>query len=493
MDVLKPTMSVVERLAVVVLMLVGTSLPVAGQIRDLEFGASDFNAFNSLSGSQVARLADGSYAVAWQGTDQEIRLQWVRPDGSEALESGGRLLARPTSLEFPVVVAHPVSGAFVAFSTASANARVVVQSFDGNGSPRWSGDGVVALDSPGTEYQSRPRLLANADGGVFVCLSRSATSAAPAEIVCQRLDAGGRPLWAGGRGSGSSPGGTSTPSLVTDGLGGALVFWTNSYLAPSGGSKAPRLVLQGQHYSPSGNSLWGARGKQLHTTSWFDPTFQSSQQFVVSDGRGGAILAFPDWNGQGPPVSISVLAQRVNHDGTALWGKTGIVIENGPGFPTLDSLTAAPSAGAFAVIQNQDGLGNGRNQLVLHQLGSGRLLKLGQGVVLSAPGRSQSDNGSQASFDGNLLRILWSSHVLGDTYHVEVRMAVFSQSGQRLTAPDAAPLAAWGPAEGHYLGGFAFDAARNQGLAVWNTWRNIASRLTVDGEGALFSGDFDRP
>ena len=110
--------------------------------------------------------------------------------------------------------------------------------------------------------------------------------------------------------------------------------------------------------------------------------------------------------------------------------------------------------------------------------------------MLSAPGRSQSDNGSQGSFDGNLLRVLWSSHVLGDTYHVEVRMAVFSPAGQRLTAPDAAPLAAWGTAEGHYLGGFAFDAARNQGLAVWNTWRNIASRLTVFGEGGLFSGDF---
>ncbi|HEX4962523.1 MAG TPA: hypothetical protein VF173_16935 [Thermoanaerobaculia bacterium] len=485
----------VKKLAVFCLVLAGAAFPVSAQLREVDLGAlADVNGFDPLTGSAVARLADGSYAVAWQGMNQEVRIQWVKPDGSELLETGGRGIAQPTSFEFPLVAAHPVAGAFVAFSAVGDfGSRIVVQSFDGAAAPRWSGGGVAALDSPGVELQSHPQILASPDGGVFVCFVRSPTSAAPVETVCQKLSAAGKPLWSGGRILGGPPSKPSTPRLVADGQGGVLVFWTSSYLASSGGQQIPTLLLQGQRFSAAGVPLWGTNGKMVHTSSWYEPSFQFTQAFAVPDGQGGAILAFPDWKGQRAPLSLGVLAQRISRDGVLFWAN-GVTIEQGTGFPTLDSLTAAPNAEAYVIVQNQNGLGNGRNQLALHRLGSaGRLPRPYKPITLSVPGRSQSDNGSHGSFDGGRLRILWSSHVLGDAFHVEVRLAVFDKNGKRLTAPDAPPFVAWSSGEGHYSGGFAFDAKRNQGLAVWNTWRNLSQELGVIPEGALFSGNAGVP
>jgi hypothetical protein len=117
-------MNTLKRLAVFALTLLAAALPAAGDVRGLVFGPlSTEGWFDPMIGSMVARLAGGSYAVVWRGVARlQPRLQWVRPDGTEALEPGGRPLPRPMAGigDFPVVVAHPVAGAFVAFAARTA-------------------------------------------------------------------------------------------------------------------------------------------------------------------------------------------------------------------------------------------------------------------------------------------------------------------------------------------------------------------------------------
>src|SRR4051812_40175627 len=379
--------SAAKKLILPLLALLGVAHPVSGALlRDLEFGSSHtFNLFDPSIGSPVARLDDGSYAVAWLGSDQEPRLQWVRPDGSEVLEPGGRRLSASSLVGFPVVVAHPGAGAFVAFTAQTAKGwRILVQSFDAAGSPRWAGDGAPILDSPGIEYQKEPELLASADGGVFVCFGRSAVLAEPDrendQTVCQRLDPDGHPLWPGGRVAGSRPGVHLMPSLVADGRGGVLIFWTVTRSLVSDHRRFPVVSVQGQRLSPDGVRLWEPRGKLLHETAWVDQSFATSRLFAVSDGGGGAILAFDDRKGG----SYDVLAQRVDRDGTPLWG-TGVTVAAGPADQLAGSLTATPD-GAAAVVQEV--LANSQSRLLLHRLSrGGRLLRPVQGAVLSAPRR----------------------------------------------------------------------------------------------------------
>ena len=91
----------------------------------------------------VALLADGSYASAWterDGDDLDVRMQWVRPDGSVVFAGGGRTVAGAPENEFnAVVTANPAGGAFVAYSRGRLRTgrQVFVQSFDAAGNPRW--------------------------------------------------------------------------------------------------------------------------------------------------------------------------------------------------------------------------------------------------------------------------------------------------------------------------------------------------------------------
>jgi hypothetical protein len=486
-------MKTLKRLAAFALTLLAVSLPAAGEVRDLVFGSlptGDW--FDPSIGSGVARLADGSYAVVWQGmSPQEARMQWVRPDGSEVLEPGGRPLPRPTDGDFPVVAADSVAGAFVAYvARTTQGSRVVVQSFDGDASPRWAPGGVLPLDSPAREDQRSPQLLASPGGGVFVCFTRS-TDPALVTTVCQRLGADGRPLWPGGRAMGGRPGRSFAPRLVADDRGGLFVFRSSARLLTLGGHVYSSLFVEGQRFSAGGLPLWGIHGKQLHATNGIYQSFFFSRVFAVSDGQGGAILAFGNWTGKRDDPQTGVLAQRFDRDGEPRWGK-GVELASGRSIPTADSLAAAPDDGAFVVVL--DPLYNSQTRLLLYRVGpGGRLLRPAQGLVLSAPDRFQTDGNSQASFDDGRLRVLWTSHVLGNPFHVEVRIAVFDRAGRRLSAPDAGPLAPWGPGEFHYFEGFAFDPERNQGLAVWNTWRAQASFLAINAEGALFSGDVGTP
>ena len=485
--------SLAKTLILLALALLEVSHPASGALlRELDLGSDHtFNWFNPSIGSPVVRLADGSYAVVWQGPGQEPRLQWVRPDGVEILEPGGlRPFATASDGEFPVVTANPAGGAFVAFVGATAKgARVFVQSFDAAASPRWPGDGVIAVDPPERETQREPQLLTSADGGVFVCFGRSADPAPQVgqdRTVCQRLGPDGHPLWPGGRVAGSRPGFHSTPSLVADGEGGVLVFWSAGRTLTSGGQRFPLLSVEGQRLSPDGIRLWEPRGKLLHETTGDNTFFTFNRVFAVSDGGGGAILAFGDWH----KTSGDVAAQRVDRDGTLLWG-SGVTVAAGRTYQLADSLTALPD-GAAVVVQEM--LPNSQSRLLLYRLSrGGRLLRPVQGAVLSAPGRIQADSNSQGSFDGDRLRILWSSHVLGSGgLQVEIRIAVFDPAGRRLTPPDAPPLVAWGDDEARYLGGFAFDAARSQGLVVWNDWLLVttpARSVGINAQGGLFSGD----
>ena len=473
---------------------------MAAEVHEIEFASlAQYRGFGPLFGRPGARLGDGSYAVVWNEAFQDARLQWVRPDGSQILPPGGLSLGKAWYAGVPAVAAHPGGGAYVATAITGDNgSRIVVQSFDRNASPLW-GAGVVPIDSPGVEYQTYPQLLTSPDGGAFVCFLRTADSTQPSTTVCQRLGADGRALWAGGRVAEANPGSQSNPPiLLPDAANGLLVFWNvpisttttvGPLPAPPGVPQNP-ISVKGQRFAPDGSPLWGSAGKLLHRTDWWEPGFTSVRTFAVSDGHGGAILAFPHWQAQtAPPLVLSVLAQRVNGDGALLWGD-GATIATGPDYPTIDSLTATPNGSAAAVLSKW--LGNSQFQLVLFRLGPGGRLRPAQPVVLSRTDRAgQQDFGSQGSFDGDRLRILWSSRGVFESFPTEVRMAVFDGTGQRLTPPDAPPLAGGTAGKGHTFAGFLFDLRRNQGLALWTDY-SLPDFLSAPA-GGLFSGDAGVP
>ncbi|MDH4038151.1 MAG: T9SS type A sorting domain-containing protein [Candidatus Krumholzibacteria bacterium] len=100
------------------------------------------------------------------------------------------------------------------------------------------------------------------------------------------------------------------PVTVPDGAGGAIVAWGDYR---SGGSD-----IYAQRIDATGNPLWTLDGVALCTNDRVQ-----SQPTIVSDGAGGAIVAWTDYrNG----TSADLYAQRVSAAGTVLWTADGVAV-----------------------------------------------------------------------------------------------------------------------------------------------------------------------
>jgi predicted lipoprotein with Yx(FWY)xxD motif len=100
-----------------------------------------------------------------------------------------------------------------------------------------------------------------------------------------------------------------TPAIVSDGSGGSIIVWQDY--------RNGNYDIFAQRVNSSGAVQWTADGGTICTA---DSSQQQPQ--LVSDGSGGAIIAWQDFrNG-----SYDIYAQRVNSSGAVQWAANGIPI-----------------------------------------------------------------------------------------------------------------------------------------------------------------------
>ena len=105
----------------------------------------------------------------------------------------------------------------------------------------------------------------------------------------------------------SSSGDQISAGLCPDGVGGAIVVWTNQDFG------APSTALA-QRISASGTLLWGSGVPVV------DRSQGTSVVGVVSDGQGGAIVLVK---------GTAIFVQRLAPDGTRLWPAAGVTVSDG--------------------------------------------------------------------------------------------------------------------------------------------------------------------
>ncbi|MEA2561520.1 MAG: hypothetical protein QOH06_3024 [Acidobacteriota bacterium] len=447
------------------------SAAVAADIPLSNSGSSYF-----MPGHGVALLPGGGYAPVWNWTivggphsDSDVRMQWVRPDGSRAFPKGNREVASsPQVHESGAVIApHPRSGVFVAFDSGDFEVKtaVVVQRYDGAGKRLWR---VVAAVEEGRRIQTAPTLVPDAEGGVYVCFASFPVDEATGstKTLCQHLDASGRRRWPRqGLTAGGVPGQRGGPQGMTDGQGGLLVVWRNER---SPGTNLPALI-EGQHFAANGIRFWGKQGRLLHQTHMpgRGALYAAAGLRAISDGEGGALLAFDDLLSEGEP-GVDVAAQRVDRSGNPLWGPGAVVTEEA-GTQTVVDLVPGPGGGAFILVRDDQG----RAELGIHRLdGTGGIIWQ---TRLSAP--ETHDTYGFGAFDGDVLRVVWTRyHQASD--QSQVRLIVLDLNGNRLDGPDGELLA-----EGSAVLSFSYDPVRDQGFAVLSSATD-PGRVT----GVLFEG-----
>ena len=129
---------------------------------------------------------------------------------------------------------------------------------------------------------------------------------------------------------------------VADGAGGAIVTWNVSIHFPS-----PAVhEVRAQRVSSTGGILWDAAGVLLTSTWGMGCAVTCVAAPVISDGAHGAICV---WEDARVGLDTDIYAQRIDADGSLLWGAGGLPISTASNRQSAPRIVADGHGGAIIV------------------------------------------------------------------------------------------------------------------------------------------------
>jgi hypothetical protein len=231
--------------------------------------------------------------------------------------SGAPLCAAAGDQTTPRVISDGAGGMIVVWHdnrVAGAN-DIYAQRVNAAGVALWTANGVAICTAAGN--QNIYPLVSDRAGGAIIAWTD--TRSGIADIYVQRVDAAGSVRWAGnGVALCTATGSQLSPALEADGIGGAIVAWTDQ--------RAAYDNVYIQRVNASGAAQWTTNGIPVYSTT---KAYQGMAQ-VVSDGAGGAVIAWGETrDGNG------IYAQRLNASGAPLWRSDGVALADGRNAPIL--------------------------------------------------------------------------------------------------------------------------------------------------------------
>ncbi len=171
--------------------------------------------------------------------------------------------------------------------------------------PQWSTDPNNNLI---VGYGQDPKICSDSAGGCYITYTYE-TTWYPQKLALERLDRYGYKPWGTLKQILGELPEQWQAEIVEDEEGGIIVsYQDNEWIPPSYYNSKVRV----QKVDSVGNFLWGQTGVRVSLE-----TVNHSGQHLVSDGDGGCIIIWGDWDG---PVRIN----RINRLGQRVWGETGI-------------------------------------------------------------------------------------------------------------------------------------------------------------------------
>jgi FlgD Ig-like domain len=160
------------------------------------------------------------------------------------------------------------------------------------------------------------------------------------DVYAQRVSAAGVPLWAAnGVLLCNATGDQINPAITSDGAGGAIISW--------GDARSGTYDIYAQHINSLGALQWGATGAAVCTFAANQVTSQ-----IVSDGAGGAIIV---WGDSRPGATQDIYAQRVNFAGAAQWTANGVAVCNAANDQGAARIVSDGAGGAIIAWQDLRG------------------------------------------------------------------------------------------------------------------------------------------
>jgi hypothetical protein len=198
---------------------------------------------------------------------------------------------------------------------------LLAQRVDAGGLTLWgSGKQSVVLASTGA-VERAPALVPDGKGGVYVLFERHGLDEADAldsDLAGQHIGPDGALLWADGTQEGlplaTGPGLVSGVVAAADGVGGLIVVFE---LEPTGGPNPGSHELWAQRIAPYGAPQWGSDGRPIAVAA---AKGSVSAAALLPDGAGGALIVFREEVVEGELAGdFDLMAQRIDTDGSLPW------------------------------------------------------------------------------------------------------------------------------------------------------------------------------
>ncbi len=262
----------------------------------------------------------GGVYIAWTDrrntTDYDVYAQRLTGSGT-ALWAGNGVLVCGASYDQlrPFTTRDGLGGVILTWSDGrnATDFDIYAERLSRAGTSSWypSGVGVCTVGLS----QTNPVILSDGSTGAIIAWEdyRSGTR----DVVIQRMNGSGVPLWtANGVGLCTAPGDQSDIALVSDGLGGAIVSWTDSRYGTHSDLYAARIDHAGvPAWSANGVIVSGAAHNQIGIDA-------------VSDGESGAVLVWGDYRSG---TSFDIYAGRIDRMGYLGDARPSIVSVNDVG------------------------------------------------------------------------------------------------------------------------------------------------------------------
>jgi hypothetical protein len=278
-------------------------------------------------GDNRNKVIQDEWDIYGQRLDADGVAQWT--DGGEEIctSFGSQWLA--------ALVSDGLGGAVIAWEDWSSGTAsdLYLQRIGQDGAKMWGTEGVLVSDIAGS--QELPSLLADGTGGTIVVYQEGHVDW---NIYAQRIGPDGQILWqAGGVPVCTAVEGQYDPEMTGDGAGGAVIAW-NDYRRGDF-----RNDLYAQRINASGAIQWTVNGVAVCTAA-------ENQEYpvLVSDGTGGAIIAWGDWRNF-MTSEEDIYMQRIDGSGAGQWQLNGVPVCTADNYQWYQQIVSDDAGGAIIV------------------------------------------------------------------------------------------------------------------------------------------------
>lgn len=202
----------------------------------------------------------------------------------------------------PKIVSDGSGGAIIVWTDyrniSTSHFDIYAQRISAAGVVGWTANGVAVTRA--SNEQGDPQLINDGSGGAVVTW-HDYRGGVNFDIYAQHISTDGTLQWTtDGVGICTITSDQSSPVIVSDGSGGAIVTWEDYR------HNFPFRDIYAQRISSAGGVQWTTNGVAVSTATNSQETPQ-----IIGDGSGGAIIAWVDHRGG----MVDIYAQRVNRNG----------------------------------------------------------------------------------------------------------------------------------------------------------------------------------